>query len=562
MTKTNFDFIIIGAGSAGCVLANRLTEDPSVSVLLIEAGGKDSSPEIHIPAAYSKLNYKKTDWLYFTEPQTHVDGRRIYQPRGKVLGGSSSTNAMAYVRGNAADYDEWAAMGATGWDHAKVLPFFKKSEHNEQLDNEFHSKNGLLNVSYAHFRTPLADAFLDACHEKGIPHNADYNGASQIGAGHFQFTIKNGKRHSTAQAFLKPVMTRPNLTVLTHANVKQILIEKNRATGVEILRGGSSEIFSAKKEVILSAGAFGSPHILMLSGIGSREELSKHGISVKKELEGVGKNLHDHLMFGISNLSTWRGTLNNVQRPLNQLRHLFTYLLRGKGPLTISPLESNAFIFSEKKKNAALSSTSDYSNFEIQKPDIQLMFAPAHMGNEQDKARGTDIYKPETYPKSDGFSILPVLLQPKSRGFVGLRTSNPLDAPIIQPNYLAEESDRATLVEAFKRSKEILLSAAFAPYTHSLYYPTHAESDDEILQHIKNSLECVYHPVSTCRMGNDDLSVVDAELRVHGIEGLRVIDGSVMPKLISGNTNAACIMIAEKGADLIKKTWKIGDFEG
>jgi choline dehydrogenase len=534
-----YDYIIIGAGSAGCVLANRLTEDSSVKVLLLEAGERDTKLEIHIPAAYGKLNYTKVDWSYYTEPQTHVDNRKMYQPRGKTLGGSSSTNAMAYVRGNRQDYEDWAAMGAKGWDYASVLPYFKKSENNEQIENDYHARGGFLNVTFAQqFKTPLADAFVAGCVEQGIPETKDYNGAEQLGASPFQFTIKDGKRHSTAQAFLKPVLSRKNLTVVTGAHVKRIVIENNRATGVEIVKNGSSETFNAQREVLLSAGAFGSPQILMLSGIGSKEELAKHNIGLKKELAGVGKNLHDHLMFGISNLSTWKGTLNNVLKPLNQLKHLLNFLINKKGPFTISPLEANAFLKSSPS---------------VLQPDIQFMFVPGHMGNAESKANGTDIYKPDSYPSMDGFTILPVLLHPKSRGYVALRSANPLDAPIVQPNYLQEESDRILLIKAFKIARKVMASAAFKPFTKSIFYPTKAETDEAILQHIKDTLESVYHPVSTCRMGDDALSVVDARLRVYGIQGLRVIDGSVMPKIVSGNTNAACIMIGEKGADMVKE---------
>ena len=534
-----YDYIIIGAGSAGCVLANRLTEDPSVSVLLLEAGGKDTKMEIHIPAAYGQLNYTNVDWGYYTEPQAHVDGRRMYQPRGKTLGGSSSTNAMAYIRGNRQDYNDWANMGAKGWDYDSILPYFKKSENNEQFQNDYHSKGGFLNITQAtRYRTPLADAFVQACVEKGIPANNDFNGAEQEGAGLFQFTIKDGKRHSTAQAFLVPVLNRKNLQVVTNAHVKRILIENDKAIGVEIERNGSTDTLKVKREVLLSAGAFGSPQILMLSGIGSKDELTKHGISIKKELEGVGKNLHDHLMFGISALTSWKGTMNDVLKPLNQVKHLVNFLINKKGPLTISPLEANAFYKSAPS---------------LSQPDVQLFFVPGHMGNYQDKQNGTDIYQPNTYPHSDGFTLLPVLLQPKSRGFVGLRSANYLDAPVIQPNYLQEEADRTFLINAFKQARELFFTKAFAPYFKHLSYPENAKTDDDILTHIKNTLECVYHPVSTCRMGEDALSVVDADLKVHGIEGLRVIDGSIMPKVVSGNTNAACIMIGEKGADLVKR---------
>jgi choline dehydrogenase len=534
-----YDYIIIGAGSAGCVVANRLTEDPAIQVLLIEAGGRDTKPEIHIPAAYGQLNYTKVDWGYYTEPQEWVNNRKLYQPRGKTLGGSSSTNAMAYVRGNKNDYNEWAAMGAKGWDYVSILPYFKKSEHNEQIKNQYHSQGGALNVSFAQkYQTPISEGFLKACQEQGIPFNPDYNGAEQEGCSHFQFTIKNAKRHSTAAAFLKPILSRKNLHILTKTVVKRILIENDRATGVEYMTGvNSTTTVKANKEVILSAGSFGSPQILMLSGIGNTDDLKKLGIEVKKELNGVGQNLHDHLMAGVTCLSSWKGTMNNVLKPMNQVKHLLNWVINKRGPLTISPLESNAFIKTDPS---------------LTKPDIQLFFVPGHFGNE-DWVGKSDIYSPKTYPTTDGFSILPVLLHPESRGFVRLRSSNPLDAPIIQPNYLKEEKDRETLIKGMKIAKSVILSDALKPYrlNDQVYYPSQSDTDKHLLDHIKNMVECVYHPVGTCRMGTDPDSVVDSELKVHGIKGLRVIDGSVMPKVISGNTNAPCIMIGEKGADLI-----------
>ena len=535
-----YDYIIIGAGSAGCVLANRLSEDPSVSVLLIEAGGKDSKMEIHIPAAYGQLNHSDVDWGYFTEPQPHVDGRQMYQPRGKTLGGSSSTNAMAYVRGHRHDYDTWANMGATGWDYDAVLPYFKKSENNEQFNDAFHAQGGLLNVTDAtRYRTDLADTFIQACLEKGISQTADYNGAEQEGVGHFQFTIKDGKRHSTASAFLKPALNRKNLTIFTQTHVKKVLVQNDKAFGVEILRGGKTEKILVKREVLLSAGAFGSAQILMLSGIGSKAELQQHGIEIKKELEGVGKNLHDHLMTGVSCLTTSAMTMNNALKPLNQVRHLLNYAFTKRGPLTISPLETNAFVKTDPS---------------VSQPDLQLFFVPFHMGNEIDLANGTEFYKPDTYPKTNGFTALSVLLQPESRGFVGLRSNDPTAAPVIQPNYLSAENDRLALVKGFKIVKNILLAKAFNDLRiNSINFPQKSDSDDAILAHIRRTVESVYHPVGTCKMGQDALSVVDENLRVHGIEGLRVIDASVMPRIVSGNTNAACIMIGEKGADLVKK---------
>jgi len=537
-----FDYIIIGAGSAGCVLANRLsankdTKSSPSTVLLIEAGGKDKKLEIHVPAGYSKLNYSDVDWGYYTEPQNNVNNRKMYQPRGKTLGGSSSTNAMAYIRGHKLDYDRWETMGATGWNYAACLPYFKKSEHNEQLQDEFHGTNGELNVTFAQqFKTPLADAFVEACAENNIPKIIDVNGAQQNGAGMFQYTIKNGERHSAAKAFLKPILQRKNLTIKTNALVQRILIENDIAVGVEIVVNGKLEQIKVRKEIILCAGAFGSPQILMLSGVGDGAELSKIGIAVKKELPGVGKNLHDHLFYGISALSKWKGTLNNINLPFNQFRHTLAWLFQRKGPLTTSPLEAVAFFKTDEN---------------LAQPDLQLHFAPAHLGNNANLAAGADFYNPKTYPKTDGFTILPSLIQPKSRGYVSLQSKNPNEAPIIQPNYLEHPDDLKTLVKGYHKVKSIIESKAFKSFTDGVNFPEKIESEADIESHIKKVVESIYHPVGTCKMGTDTMSVVDAELRVHGIKNLRVADASIMPQIISGNTNAPTIMIAERAAEFI-----------
>jgi choline dehydrogenase len=528
-----FDYIIIGAGSAGCVLANRLSEDPENRVLLLEAGGPDKKMEIHIPAAYSKLNRTEVDWGFETEPQPGVLNRKIYLPRGKTLGGSSSTNAMAYVRGNRADYDEWAAMGNEGWAYESVLPYFTKSENNEQINNRYHGKGGPLNVTYAQvYRTPVADAFVKACAENGIPENHDCNGAEQIGAGLLQFTIKEQKRCSTAAAFLRPILHRPNLKIITRAHTKRILIENDRAVGVEFLTGkNTTEKAYAEKEVILSAGAFNSPQLLMLSGIGAKEELTCHGIEVKKELPGVGKNLQDHLFTGVSALSTVP-TANNALKPLNQLKGLAQYLLFKKGPLTISPLEAVAFM----KINDGTDPV-----------DLQFHFAPVHFGNDG-KA---DFYNPDTFPHVSGYTVLPTLIKPKSVGYVGIRSANPLDAPVIDPRFLSAEEDLHTLLKGTKKALEIMGATAFASCRKEIILPLHRSSDDELILHIRTVLETVYHPVGTCKMGTDEMAVVDSQLRVKGIEGLRVADASIMPRIIAGNTNATCIMIGEKAAHMI-----------
>ncbi len=527
-----FNYIIIGAGSAGCVVANRLSENPANQVLLLEAGGRDTKMEIHIPAAYGNLHRSNVDWGFSTEPQTHVNNRRIYLPRGKALGGSSSTNAMAYVRGNHADFEEWAALGNQGWAYNDVLPYFKKSEHNEDITNNYHGKDGLLNVTHAkYFQSPYAQAFVDACSEVGIPKNTDYNGEKQEGAGFFQFSIKDGRRHSAATAFLKPALARPNLTVITNARVQKILIEKDRATGVEYLTGkNTTQKAMASKEVILSAGSFQSPQILMLSGIGDADELKKQHIPLKKELVGVGKNLQDHLFFFVSSLSQQQQGFNHHLKPLNQVTDLIQYLFTHKGALTCSPLEAVAFFAVNNAQNV----------------NLQFHFTPIHIGSDYK----SDVYNTKTYPTADGYTILPTLLKPKSSGYVGLHSANPLDNPLIQPNFLSAEEDLHTLVLGTKKALEVMQANAFSAYRKSLIAPLDT-TEAGIIAHIKKSVETVYHPVGTCKMGTDEMSVVNNQLQVRGIAGLRVIDASIMPKIVSGNTNATTIMIAEKGAEMI-----------
>jgi choline dehydrogenase len=527
-----FDYIIVGAGSAGCVLANRLSENPQNSVLLIEAGGPDKKLEIGIPAGYGKLFHTEVDWGFWTEPQEFVNNRKIYLPRGKVLGGSSSTNAMAYVRGNRTDFDQWAALGNPGWSFEDVLPFFKKSEHNEDLNNHFHGKGGPLHVAFAKsFRTPFASAFVDGCQEVGIPKNEDYNGEKQEGSGLFQFTIKDGKRQSTATAFLKPVLSRKNLSVYTHTAVSRILIENDRAIGVEIATGKDSrQKVLANKEVILCAGAFQSPQLLMLSGIGESEELKKSGISVKHALPGVGKNLQDHLFFPVSALASVKQGFNHHLSPLNQIKDLISYLITHRGVMTCGPLEAVAFYHSQGKKGV----------------DFQLHFSPIHLGD----LSGSNMYDLTTYPKTDGFTILPSLLKPKSIGHVGIRSSDFRANPVIQPNFLSAEEDLQALIAGAKKGLEILKSEAFGPFRKQVITPID-ESEEGLASHIRKTLETIYHPVGTCKMGNDPNAVVDHRLRVHGIEGLRVADASIMPEIVAGNTNAAVIMIGEKASDMI-----------
>lgn len=531
-----YDYIIIGAGSAGCVLANRLSENPNHQVLLIEAGGPDKKMEIHIPAGYAKLHRSEVDWGYYSEPQEHVLNRRIYLPRGKTLGGCSSTNAMAYVRGNKEDYNDWANLGNEGWSYEEILPYFKKSEHNEQINDIYHGQHGPLNVTYArHYKTPFTDAFVDACVEQGFVNNKDYNGNKQEGVSLLQFTIKNAKRHSGAKAFLKPAMNRPNLTVYTHTIVKQLLIENDRAVGVEVIRGkNNTERILASKEVILSAGSFNSPQLLMLSGIGDKDELKRAGISCRKELPGVGKNLQDHLFMGVTALSRQQWGQNHYLSKWNQAKALAQYLFTKKGILTIGPLEAAAFGMTDDSPDRV---------------NYQFHYASLQIGDDYT----VDMYDISTFPQNDGFTILPTLLRPESRGYVGLRSNNPLDAPVIQPNFLSKEQDCITLLKATRKAVDVINSKAFEPYRDRLITPPDLGSDDAIMLHIKKQLETVYHPVGTCKMGNDEMAVVDDNLRVKGIEGLRVIDASIMPTIVSGNTNAPVYMIAEKGADIVLK---------
>lgn len=521
-----YDYIIVGAGSAGCVLANRLSADPDVKVLLIEAGGPDRSAMIHMPAGISKLGNADVNWGYETVPQARLANRRLYWPRGKTLGGSSSINAMVYIRGHRLDYDLWRQLGNEGWSYDDVLPYFRRSEGNRRGADAFHGAEGPLTVSDHVYRNPLTSVFVEAAAQAGLPRNGDFNGEAQEGIGFYQVTQRDGRRCSSADAYLRPVLGRPNLTIVTKALTTRLLIERQRAVGIEYLHEGKIEQARAEREVVLSGGAINSPQILLLSGIGPADELAKAGVPVTHDLPGVGKNLQDHLNVNVLHGVNRPITYDGLDRPLPSVKVGLQYLLFKNGPGTSNIAEAGGFVRGEVGAEA---------------PDIQLHFLPVMV---LDHAR-------QKLP-GHGVTLHACVLRPESRGEIRLASTRPQDAPAIDPNYLAAPYDLKVLIRGLRLSREILAQSAFAPYRDAERLPGAARvSEAELEEFVRTTAETEYHPVGTCKMGTDALAVVDATLKVRGMEGLRVADASIMPTLIGGNTNAPSIMIGERAADFM-----------
>lgn len=525
-----FDYVIVGAGSAGCVLANILSEDAENRVLLVEAGKKDRSPLLHMPGAVGRVIIGGShNWFFETQPQRHLNNRRIFFPQGKGLGGSSAINGMVYSRGNRQDYDHWRQLGNEGWSYADVLPYFIRHENNERIGLPLHGQSGELCVSDIREPNKTTFAFIDAAAEVGIPRNDDFNGTQQHGVGHFQQTVKNGVRWSAARAFLRPALKRSNLTVLTGQLTTRIIVEEGRAVGIEAEQTGISagvRRYGARREIIVTSGAVNSPKLLLLSGIGPAAELREHGIEPVHDLPGVGKNFHDHLDITIIYESKSLDTLDGQERPLPSLRHGLRYLISRSGMIADTPCQSSAYV---------------HSGPEVDAPDISMHFLPVGILD-----HGRQVL--------DGHNLTFHCnnMRPRSRGEIVLASRSPRDAPLIDPNYLSDPHDMKIMLACIHWARKVMGARAMEKIAGPERYPGNAiQSVAELEDYVRNYSETDYHPVGSCKMGHDPMAVVDHNLKVHGLEGLRVADSSIMPAVISGNTNAPTIMIAAKAADLI-----------
>jgi choline dehydrogenase-like flavoprotein len=524
-----FDYVIAGGGAAGCALAGRLSEDPAVSVCLLEAGNAGDSWLVNTPAAVVLMvPTRVNNWAFETVPQRGLNGRRGYQPRGRTLGGSSAINAMVYVRGHRSDYDRWAALGNAGWSYADVLPYFKRAENTETLAGEYHGSGGPLNVANLRTGNPFQEIFLEAAVQAGFRRNPDFNGAEQEGVGVYQVTQKNGERWSAARAYVHPHRSRPNLRVITGARATRVLLEGRRAVGVEFRHDWGTQQATARREVVVSGGAFQSPQLLMLSGIGDGEQLKKFGIEVAHHLPGVGRNLRDHVdyvfAFGSKSLDLFGSSLAGG---LRLMREIGRYRRERRGMITTNFAEAGGFLKTSP---------------DLAAPDVQLHFVVGVVDNHA-----------RTFHLGHGYSLHVCLLRPRSAGRVALAGADPLIAPAIDPDFYGAPEDLDAMVRAFKLSRRILDAPALAAVRTSDLFTGDVRSDEQIRAALRERSDTIYHPVGTCRMGVDQQAVVDPQLRVRGIEGLRVVDASVMPDLIGGNTNAPTIMIAEKASDLIRR---------